>query len=266
MCPQHDARKPIPKCWTRWWRISRTATSVLYGLRLTGRQEVWSLVVDVVDWFIPSAFLISVVWHRYYRTALHENVAHDTEQSAGHLLSNAKILLSAAYPSCRKTKSANERNRKEALFRSCNCHVLSWDTSFFNAFILHHSYRGFLSWPFLAQERNSSSESVSIHCWVRISSVSWRQKGKVRRKSDGFKTVFTDWCSMQSAMRAQTAGNTFKKAGLLKSHCTLVWLRPEKAYQKSKVTKKFVKKKERESAKIRAYFETRLTLLPNTQK
>jgi len=51
------------------------------------------------------------------------------EQSAGHLLSNAKIvqtkgtakkkrafsllLLSAAYPSCRKAKSANERNSKE---------------------------------------------------------------------------------------------------------------------------------------------------------
>ena len=29
---------------------------------------------------------------------------------------------------------------------------------------------------------------------------------------------------------------------------------------------KFVNKKERESAKIRAYFEARLTLLPNTPK
>ena len=67
-------------------------------------------------------------------------------------------------------------------------------------------------------------------------------------------------------MRTQTAGNTFKKTVLLKSHCTLVCLRPEKAYQKSKVVMKFVKKKERESAKIRAYFEARLTLLPNTPK
>ena len=49
-------------------------------------------------------------------------------------------------------------------------------------------------------------------------------------------------------------------------HCTLGKPRPKKAYQKSKVARKFVKKKKRESAKIRAYFEARLTLLPNTLK
>ena len=71
---------------------------------------------------------------------------------------------------------------------------------------------------------------------------------------------------MLSDMRAQTAETTFSMAGLLESHCTLVRLRPEKAYQKSKVVTKLVKKKERESAKIRAYFEARLTSLPNTAK
>ena len=53
---------------------------------------------------------------------------------------------------------------------------------------------------------------------------------------------------------------------LISKNCTLSWLRPEKAYQKSKVARMFVKKKKRESAKIRAYFEARLTSLPNTQK
>ena len=53
---------------------------------------------------------------------------------------------------------------------------------------------------------------------------------------------------------------------LISKNCTLSWLRLEKAYQKSKVVLKLVNKNERESAKIRAYFEARLTLLPNTQK
>ena len=46
----------------------------------------------------------------------------------------------------------------------------------------------------------------AIHCWVRISSVSWCQMGKNRRKSDGFKTDFTAWCSMLSAMWTPSAG------------------------------------------------------------
>ena len=46
----------------------------------------------------------------------------------------------------------------------------------------------------------------AIHCRVRISSVSWRQTGMNRRKSDGFKTVFTACCSMLSAMWAPSVG------------------------------------------------------------
>ena len=99
----------------------------------------------------------------------------------------------------------------------------------------------------------TSSSRPSLHalCSVlRLTSLTWALLSRVRptqaercRFADVAKASSDDW-----------------------KNCTLVWLQPEKAYQKSKVTRKFVNKNERESAKIRAYFEARLTLLPNTPK